>query len=118
MKIRIFDNGKIVNATYVKANFEIDFHKSVHTDKDAFGNDYTKTCHFMMNQIRLSFELIDWLTNGCHANVRKVLHYIIHHLKYGKNYLTICNKDICSEEPNIDVAAVSNALKVLKEKNI
>lgn len=114
----IYDEGKLVEVTYLISKFKTMFGKSVVNGKDDNGKSYTKTCYYLKSQPRISLELIDWYTNGCPANVRKVLHYIIHHMEYGKNYLTISNKDVCQEEPNLDSPSVSTALKELKKRDI
>lgn len=114
----IYENGKPVEVTYLISNFETMFGKNTINDKDDNKKSYTKTCYYLKNQPRISLDIIDWYTNGCLANVRKLLHYIIHHLEYGKNYLTISNKDVCAEETHIDCAAVSTALKELCKREI
>lgn len=116
--IYVYEDGKLVNVTYLISNFKTMFGKNIINDEDDNKKPYTKTCYYLKDQPRISLELIDWYTDGCPANVRKVLHYILHHLEYGKNYLTISNKDVCAEEPHIDTAAVSTALKELVKKEI
>lgn len=115
-----YDNGdsKKVKITHLNSDFEMDFKEYSYTGKDDFDKNYTKTCYYLKDQVRLSTTLIDWFVKGCPANVRKVLHYIIHHLEYNTNYVTLNNTVICAEEPNIDISAVSHAIKELKEKNI
>lgn len=118
MRVRYYDNGKIKYFDYVKLDINIHFNDNQHTDEDDNKVKYTKTCYYIPNQVRIGIKLLDLLTDGVPANVRKLLHYIIHHLEYGKNYLTISNKYVCAEEGHISNGIVSNALKWLKDKEI
>jgi len=118
-------NVELVNITNLKSNFNMSFTDTYHSEKDDKGKIRKKLYYYIPNQIRLGGELIDWLVNtsdnpekSCPANVRKLIHYIVKHLEYNTNNLTISNTLVCKEEHKLDLPAVSRAIKVLEKRKI
>ena len=102
---------------YVLSKFTIRNIKSlIILDKDDNDNEYRKTIKYMPNKSLIDNALFN-IVNVEPIYVRRVVSYIIMHLPYGNNYITLKGSDIANAEGMV-VADVSRGINRLVELGI
>lgn len=79
---------------------------------------FKKTTKYLKNNVKFSLDILPIILIELKTDARKVLTYILTHLKYNTTVITIDRKDVLKYLDSKDPAVVSNGIKMLLEQNI
>ena len=92
--------------------------------KDTFSNMsddnklFHKTSWFLRNNIKINLDILPIILLDLKANGRKVLTYILTHLKYNTNIISIDRKDVLKYLKSNDYAIITKGIDELMELHI
>lgn len=120
VKNELFRNNTPTN--YLRAEFSTNSKAGKIRGKDDFGTDYVNTVEFMENskerKVYVDISLIRMFADSkLKSDARKVLAYILTHIRHGYNYIELIGTDIMKEE-HLSHSDVSRGITELKNKNI
>lgn len=112
----IIVNNEIITLQYYATSNKTLLKHSIVTDEDVNGNVYKKKITYMENSYTGSLKLLEVMgTENIH--VKRLILYIVKHLRYGTNVITLINVDVAKELKE-HPTNVSKALKRLKELKV
>lgn len=79
---------------------------------------FSKTSWFLKNNVKINIDIIPIILLDLKVNARKVLTYILTHLKYNTNVITIDRKDVIKYLKTNDYAIVTKGISELIELGI
>lgn len=79
---------------------------------------FSKTSWFLKNNVKINIDVIPIILLDLKVNARKVLTYILTHLKYNTNVITIDRKDVIKYLKTNDYAVVTKGISELIELGI
>lgn len=79
---------------------------------------YNKTSWYLKNNVKINIDIIPIILLDLKTNGRKVLTYILTHLKYNTNVITLDRKNVIKYLDTTDYSIITKGISELKSLNI